>query len=342
MHLRVIGCCCFVVGLLSACVGNAAPPTATGSSAEMIVTPLSEYLGYDAVAAGNDEISANEQVASCMARNGFVWEAPQRASMNPDPNGSASGSRSWVELYGFGVSTLLVDQELLGGGATGFATNRDAEALEAEDPNAKYVESLTVAGRQAYWLALIGTAEEQEDSVAEAQTHGARYVEERAAVGGCFGAAFASVLEAARLRGLFAQEFEAEVSELAERVQGSSLYVELERSVWACVREEGYEFGSKNDADSYFADVAGPLLERSVQEQQGMSDVSTLSKELVRDLAAVQALEVETALVAYDCGGSQQAYRQVEIDVRNELEADFLETHSDRLEPLRLTPSADG
>jgi len=119
---------------------------------------LADRVGFDladedAMSAWFDEaeIEWRRLTAECMRAEGFEYSQEDWASPGALPTDFSRSSREFAETFGFGVVPAFL------------AATYDPAAVY-EGPNAVYVESLAPAERDEYFMALVGSAEGENET----------------------------------------------------------------------------------------------------------------------------------------------------------------------------------
>lgn len=139
-------------------LGTDPDAAAQAEDAEEIVSALVERVGVDF----GDESAMTEWfetaetewrllTTECMLDEGFEYSQEEWTSPGTIPTVGRWTSREYAEEYGFGVVSAFL------------AATYDPSATY-EPPNAEYVETLSPSERDAYYLALLGNPEGENDS----------------------------------------------------------------------------------------------------------------------------------------------------------------------------------
>lgn len=324
-HLSRLAAATAVLVLATGCSGPAGGPVpgATPSG-----RPLDAYLDppVDAAKSKTDHQRLEELVAACMKDQGFEYTPvpPDDPDEGPGTRPADLSDRSWVEKYGYGISTLVeLPQE------------------EQADPNAERMEKMTKQQREAYFKALHGSGGGGR-AVTRAGA-GAVPVGPEGGDGGCFGKAAKEVYPDAKPIDFeeFRDLFDA-IDELEQRIRTDQRVTPLVREWAGCLAGAGHSgFTGIDDPEQsimkkwadlngwqYDVNTSGGTPRGTVVRKAG-SEGKEPDPEQV---AALRAEEIELALADVDCRGDYQAT----VDqVRSELELRFIEEHREQLERYR-------
>lgn len=349
--------------LVSACGTSAAAGNGSDDAAtpDVQLTPLSEFYGYngdeEALQAEWDNLERERQdlIVTCMAEQGFEY-IPQDpsawVSIDPAELGEPEwNTREYAERYGFGVSTQMFEQSVVGPDLIG-QNEAYNDATIWEDPNQDYIDALAPDVQSAYFEALYGNdpGVEWDDTLSEEENQ-ARvddYYENVYTPSGC-DAESQEETYADDPSTAFYQAFGDELDDLYQRVEADPELVEFRNERDRCVSEAGYDIDVENPWNEFsertneiYNHVTWPNEELTEADWAEMSDEQmeaanemkpTLSDEGRAMLAEVQADEIAAALAVFDCGGSElwDVYTRVQI----RLEQEFVDTHAAELEAFR-------
>ena len=147
----------------------------------------------------------------------------------------------------------------------------------------------------------------------------------------------------------FDEEFGDVMNDMYERIEASPEVVAYRSEVQACVEAKGFEYLSANDGSQYeyfqekMDDVGvsfvDPLegvdtegwTDEQFQQAYENAETSTLPADMLAALGQLQAEEIETAVVHFECGATWQSESKIYDEVRIELEKQFLEDNADAL-----------
>lgn len=351
------------VALLTAACGSDGEASSSGggaagtdlTAADLFESPLAEYTGAadffaeDGQQAMVDAMAEAEQaVAECMREQGFEYKVVDRSDMF-----SFSGGGGWfedpfdreaVETVGFGISTTFED------------TFGDIEEQMSADPNAEIRQSLSPSEQQAYDEALMGAAfagmfgggsggavgvdvEEVTDS-GEGESGGDAIVnidDFDPAQMGCQGSAFAAMADLGG--GIWEdEELSGALEDLEERLEADPRMVDANADWSACMADAGHDFES---LDEVFEEISGRMDEVMGVDEMGFEapiggDAEGVAEAFSFDydeaaLSEVQAFELDVAKANFDC---QIPLLETQVEVRNELEGEFVEANREQLEAL--------
>lgn len=293
--------------------------------------PISDYLGiaYPADLTFDEEVELQKEllrqsevvVALCMAAAGFEY------SPNPPPaplsngEGPRQGTRDWVEIYGFGITTQLFDQSVVGEGLLGTSFPSDP----GSDSNSERLATMSDVERQAYMVALEGdlTMAPAADDVAITFT----------GLGGCRGEALAAT-------GMdLTNRFETQMAAIAQGIMADGEMQSLRDGVRECVLGQGHQFrglpvGYEQSIPPYSNEIQ-KILEIQAEGSAGGESASPApltfeAREMLREL---QALERREALAAHDCGAEKLG--SVISDLGPKYERSFISDNRSALEEHR-------
>ncbi len=254
-----------------------------------------------------------EAIAECMAEEGFEYipsdlgDLPASFELREELS-----EEEFRAEYGYGISTL--DAELFMG--------PDA----ADDPNLAIQEEMDDAEREAYERALSGEmAEFDPDGDPDEMVF---------EPGGCQGEAFDEV-QGERME-VF-QELQPAFMELEERIQSDPRVVEAEQEWQACMQEAGYDFTERFEPQGEIFEALNELQEQAfgALDPGEIDPAQPPQPELDPDaLAELQERELELAAAEGACTDEHLA--EVDEEIRQEYEADFIEEHRELLEQVRV------
>lgn len=318
-----------------------ATPDGNGGSSSGPVSPVAEYLGLSDLNSGDSDSEAQfmalqtefgEQVAACMAAEGFEYIPPNLEDLNSfdatTGDGIEYGTPEYTARYGFGVTTQRFAQSAVGPDLVGYDDAPIEDQAAPGDPNDEYVNSLSDAERQAYDAALYGDTPDfaWDESLTDAENQelaDAFYADFEPT--GCFAEAEAN--------GPFAQatafydEFGEELFELYEEIEDDPRFAAQLSEIEACVTEQGLEY----------VDPSRPYerWEAQLSELEADHFSSGELDSAGRDqLAALQTEEIAIAVATDECGGSQQALSDRFGELVAEYEQRFLDTNAERISQL--------
>lgn len=327
-------------------------------------SPIAEFLGQDfgdfesmEADFAEMEIEAEIKTAECMQELGF--EYTPRSDTGPvifsagvdqlDPF-----SDEYVETFGFGISTQMFPQSMVGEGLVGFPDEMAGIGPDfdpPEDPNQEYVDSLSPGAQEAYYEALHGKGPDFDPSSMTEEEMNAAFEDFRPS--GCANEAREEMFNSGPFGpdNGFEEAFGDQLDNLYERVEADPRIVAVESEIASCVSERGLVYEGRGEElwmrfseplDSIgmmaFGDpFEGTGLNPDEMTQEEINDFfenlppPQLSADDKATLARVQAEEIELAIAVRDCGGSERDQMELFNQVRIELEEDFLAKNADAL-----------
>lgn len=322
-------------------------------------SPLADFLGQDYGGFQMDEAAMIEQereagrvTAECMAELGFEYTPPDPSETMSFgmPDDLPPGSQAWVEKYGFGISTQMFPQsmvgDLVGMPDEGFM----GPGGDFVDPNQEYVESLSEGERDAYFEALHGAPpdfppggpdadpEEMEAAMADWEPSGCQHL---AYMDGPHGPD--SNVER------FYQTFGDEMQTLWQRVEADPRVIDFTNEVGDCVAEKGMTwtgmenvwetFGPRIEELQDAAYSSDPFAEAGLDPEEMTEreleefylEASRLDSGQLAVLAEIQAEEIAMALAVSECSGGPLEEAKLMMSVRAEYEQKFLDENADAL-----------
>lgn len=300
------------------------------------------------------EARTQEAVRRCMAEEGFDY-----IPVEPPPESFAFDDTTQEEFaakQGFGITTWIGNEEQFAG-----------QESEWVDPNQEIVEAMSDSEREAYFEALYGSEEEQQEGMTvetDPDSGEEIYISEGFGPG-CYGEA--QEAEYGNQDDLW-EELGPELEAMYERVQADPRIVEANQEWSTCMSEEGYDFESPESMyDSAFRDFE-QRLEEIVGPNGGFVDpfegwteeeINTFFEEKSQDeidaffeqaqnqepdydeeaLAALQQEEIDLAVASARC---QSAIDEAFQDVYAEHEAEFIDQHREELERIKAAQDGSG
>lgn len=254
----------------------------TGSNKDSI----ENYLGLDASGLTRLQRRQEESIAVCMKKEGFSY-FPENGDIPADAvDGGVSNRKSFVEKYGYGISTLV-----------------NPPTAGSKSKNQAYVGKLSSADKRAYNVALIGGDPEKVNgndlSALNPKTCIAKVTAQ------LFG-------DLGKLQGLFAK-----YSDVQKRIDASPKVVRAMRDWSGCMKKSGYTYVKDSDVGT---DLQSKLtkLYKTPPSGLGAPDNSTID---TPGLAALKKQELATAGVDFDCS---KKYLPVRDQVSGELQKKFI------------------
>jgi hypothetical protein len=313
-----------VLVVMAGCSGPVAGPDPAATPGGR---PLDAYLNppVDQEKAKADQQKIEEAVARCMKEQGFDY-TPRPVVDMPEPPEVNLADRSWVEKYGYGISTRDEKPE-----------------LEQADPNGDRLKKMTEKQRDAYFKALHGTGggravTRSGGGGGPAPAQGKPGEEDS----GCYGKAQQEVFPDAKPLDFseFEDLFEA-MSKLDQQVESDPRVAPLVTEWAGCLAGAGHGGFSKiNDPEQsiqkkwadlngwkYMADEDGGSSVQMARPAGGEAKPPDPEK-----AAELRAEEIKLALADVDC---RKDYAATVEQVRTELETRFIEEHREQLERYR-------
>lgn len=354
------------VALLALTLGAAACGSQDGETEAGAPSPIAEFLGQDDYFGDDAESQAKwaeqerereDKIAACMKEQGFEYIPRDNSDFNftNSPDGIDYDSREYVEKYGFGITTQWYPQSEVGPDLVGNLYEDEFEEQEENDPNQAIMEALDDSTREAYQAALWGDPDDFPTFDPETMTE--EELEEASASfdatpQGCEGEAWADDFNNA-----FYQEFGDELNDLYESIEDDPRIAASQQEINECVADKGYDFDAGFSGYEKLFEMFQEDLQR-IDEMVGSSfevgfeeqDFETMTEEEIdaiynqpREftdeakalLAEIQAEEIEMALVAYDCGGGNNADGELFQEIAAEYEQRFLDENADKLSPYK-------
>lgn len=294
-----------------------------------------------------DSAKREQLVRECMLREGFEYtpvDLRSQGNVAPfDPN-----SEEFVKERGFGVSTMFANE---------------IQFTPPENPNTDYRDSLSDAQKAAYDKALYGITQGTFDAgggaVFSVAGGGGPIVSGgpigAAPVGGTTGDG--NSVQAVQPQGCIGEALKAtgqdqpafdtslfdDLQDLEKRIKADPEMVEAMKKWSTCMDKAGYKYRDRDEAISEirkeFADLTGLEISGdgggfaiSVSAIGGVDGESGQAFDPLANvdkakLSALQDKEKRIALASYEC--SQDSIVDVEAEVRERLEAEFIESHPD-------------
>lgn len=362
-----------VIAIVAGCGdGSSTPPsssTATdegaadaGSSGSLdpYSSPLAEFFGLGDETDQEAEYMARENerlawVANCMAQQGFEFEYPDTQAMTsyvePDGDGPEPGTRAWMEIYGFGISTQAFDQTTVGPDLVGYPS-QSGTAEAAAEPGDGYLDGLSEEERNAYYAALYGDDQgvEWDESLSDAENQAA--VEAYYATNppsGCDNQSYEQASLSDPFQRLY-EDFGDELSSMYERVLADPQIVAALDEVARCTNDAGFAYVDEQTTNDDIYRRLEPVNEQVTWPGDSLTDadfetmtdaevnaVMNRPAELTAEgkalLAEIQQYEVDLALALHDCGGGELIGLYQKVSIR--LEQEFVDAHRAELEAYK-------
>lgn len=347
---------------VAACGGSSPTEGAEGAQ-EAGEEPVSvaAFFGFDP--SDPDASAANfarlnmrheELVATCMVNQGFEYVP---AVVPVDTEDFVFDEEEYARERGFGIST----SEWLTDGSTGVdgvSVDFTVESGSAEqwvDPNDAIVEALSDSEREAYNNALYGEPTDLEfgSDLSDPESETADDIWGRGCMGEADREIYGGVDEVY-------QEIGPMFEELQQRIESDPRVVEARQKWTACMADRGYDFqtveelwerGLDEISTRYrelvnFADPFAGWTDEQIeiffetQSAEAISDFYEQNQSEARQdvdqeaLAALQQEEKDLAVANYECGEEQ---REIEQEVTQDLESQFIADNRDILEQARAS-----
>jgi hypothetical protein len=289
---------------------------------EASTTPTTGF--YDRIFGGPDDGAADQReyeelIRVCMVDLGFEY-IPYEPQVY-DPSTAALEQAEFREQYGYGVSTYI-DQEM-------------PSEEEYVDPNQPYIDSLSPANQEAYNEALWG------DSFDEPYVEG----DEPPEPTGCAAEAGEEVW--GDMTSQEDQSLYDDLDEMEQAIQADERLVAATEDWADCMAEAGFDYESQNaiydDLNTQVSEImgwdsgGGAAIARPVGKAASDDQVPWVSDTAVAGeeqqeydheaLAELQAYELSVAEADDAC--REEHLTDVEAEVREDHQADFLEQHPD-------------
>ena len=268
-----------------------------------------------------------EILAACMQESGFDyqpvdWSYTFEDVPTPPPAREVSDEdREFAAQYGYGVST---QGEL----------SAAAPASGYVDPNEAYVAAMSPAEQEAYYLALLGPGDSEEDVSADAPYDWTKH--------GCYGrAAHEQELEGEPFDDSPFEPLRAEIDALWPTIEADPRILAAEDAWSLCMDEAGYPgFDRAADAQASFFEEEMRILDEAfgpLQSDPSTADDQTSPEYLAAEQTAAELrgelveTEIATAVADLECQ-VEVGYRRVQAEVSAELQEEFYEEHRTDLE----------
>lgn len=370
---RKLAAAAVTVMVLAACGGGgggAATPDGTDDATDVTsneTTPesssaqgesMADFFGYgeeDQEAAQADyrdqEARIQEEIRRCMAEEGFEYQP----MVQPDEAFSVYeeiDQEEWVRTQGFGITTWYGNEEQMDQGS------------EWIDPNQERLDAMSETESEAWYAALYGTQEEQEEDMTseiDSET-GETFYTGSGFGAGCQGEAMeAEYGEQGDTQALW-EEIQPAMDAMYQQVQADPRIVEGNQEWSACMATAGYEVETREDiwetvyADfqARFDEIVGPnggfadpfegwteeemnaFFEEKTQEEidaffEEAQDTSQADIDQ-EALAALQQEEIDMAVADWECAADLD---ELFMEVSEEYEVDFVAENRAALEQIR-------
>lgn len=275
------------------------------------------------------EREAQDKIAACMAEQGFEY-VPYVRTQDQDGFAMPDTQEEFVELYGFGVATMMLDEQR--------PDDVDIEAEMAKDPNNAIVEAMTDPERDAYYAALHGELDQEE---LEGPTDGSPQVTTALSEPtGCQNAAYEETFnpnQAAEIE--FCEQFGPMMEDLYSNLDSDPRLAALEGKWSECMAENGFDLTGEQDAQIFLLrrpEEVGAITNLEIDPQGngwgyggGEIEPGSPVEVAVREIASE---EIAMAKISFACSGDREAVFQ---EVFREAERRFIDEHLIELEQFR-------
>lgn len=244
------GACVALTVLLAACGGGGSDEPAADLN-DPTQGPLAKLLGFDISPADQraKELELQQVLVECMKAEGWEYRAVDYSAMSggfdEEYQEQISDPEAYGEKYGYGV---VRGYELQPSFSTG---------AEFEDPNADYMNSLTMAEQQEYNAALYGEQSFTDDEAIDSG-EGTEFVMPSLEEQGCYGAAQLEVYGDSPFNDPDMQE---RLNQLFEDSESDPAITEAYESWASCMadRDPSYEYTNPNEVINGFYDRLNTL-----------------------------------------------------------------------------------
>ena len=294
---------------VSACSGGGGDD---GTTLDPEASPLAAYTealygGFDQESADAQQVLIEEQVAACMAGEGFEYIPVDQSQYSSSVSGEEwdFDSEEWVAQWGWGFVN-----------SPGQAEVNEEPEVTFVDPNEDYVTALSPSEQTAYYETLYGVGPSEEDLEGEYE-----YNWEEA---GCYGSAQQEVQGTDPWNDDKNTALFESMNALYEGVQNDPRLVEANAQWASCMADAGFSgYSTPQAAQESFIDELNSYYETSTE---GITPDDPKLKEL-------GAREVEVALADLACAEEGDT-RQLALTVQFELEEQFITDNKAELDAL--------
>lgn len=311
--------------LLGACGGGAAADDDEDESAPAFGSgPLDAY--FERIYGGSDEDvwqdqqrEAEELVAACMAEQGFEYVPVDYASMSEPVMEDTEvewGSREFAEQYGYGMTSWPgMDEQPL-----------PEEEAGWEDPNQAYVDAMSETERDAYYVALHGDMTGPEPGEEEDWEYDWTQA-------GCQGSSQQAIQEKYGLAGEEMTALQEEMEQLWNQIQADERITALTGTWSECMADAGYPgLAAMEDAQNALMEEQNAIYDEVYgQDAVEESEWEKLEAEVQKRTATLREKEIATAVADFDCK-EEVGFEKVQVEVTNEYQQAFVDTHRAELE----------
>lgn len=279
------------------------------------------------------EREAQEAIAVCMAEQGFEY-IPFVPSQDMGGFVGPENQEEFVELYGFGIATMILEEQQM-----------DEAAMEeemAKDPNNAIVEVMSEDEQQEYYAALHGVEPDIDyESMTEEEIN--EFYEDWIPEG-CYNDAYEE-LWGGEADMAFYEQFGPLMEEIFVGVESDPRIVDLEATWSACMADQGYDFTEHFDVEVYLLqrlEDVGAIRDLDI-DPEGMGYGYGSTEEPIEPgspmAVAVQEIADEELLIAKAdlvCSADQEEVWQ---EVYQEAEQRFIEENLAELEQFKADHS---
>jgi hypothetical protein len=253
------GACVALTVLLAACGGGGSDEAAADLD-DPTQGPLAKLLGFDISPADQraKELEVQQVVVECMKAEGWEYQPVDSSSMgggfSEEYEEQISDPEAYGEKYGYGV-------------VRGYELQPDFSGGDFEDPNADYVNSLSMAEQQEYDAALYGERSFGEGDAIDSE-EATEFVMPSLEEQGCFGRAQLEVYGDSPFNDPDMQE---RLNELFEDGESDPAVTEAYESWASCMteRDPSYEYTNPREVINGFYDRLNTLQGFEPMEEQG-------------------------------------------------------------------------
>jgi hypothetical protein len=243
------GACVALAVLLAACGGGGSDEPAADLD-DPTQGPLAKLLGYDISPADQraKELEVQQALVECMKAEGWEYQPVDHSSMgggfSEEYEEQISDPGAYGEKYGYGV-------------VRGYELQPDFDGGDFEDPNADYMNSLTMAEQQEYTAALYGEESFVESDAVDSE-EATEFVMPSLEEQGCSGTAQLEVYGETPFTDPDMQE---RLNQLFEDSESDPAITEAYESWAVCMteRDPSYEYSSPGEIVNGFYDRLNTL-----------------------------------------------------------------------------------
>lgn len=263
---------------------------------------LDDLLGFDLLAPSQYlELEAVDRaeraIASCMRRQGFEYLARRPET----PTGPSVFDRSYIETYGYGVTTTYYPAEAL----PAYLLGSPGNSARGGERNQRYRMELGELERAAYDQALEGAPPGDDGEVRP----------------GCEEQAYALFDRQA----IFVDNFGTAYADLLARINADPRIVGAGELAAACLQRQGVGFATPSELTDH--------LQEELRRLDSMG-VANFGQDEFQQLSELQDLEVSYAAAVLRCRGEAGLVGDFYDAIAEEYKASFLEEHRDVLQSV--------